>query len=459
MKFAHIADAHLGAFTKSKALRECNLNAFRRAVEISIEENVDFILIAGDLFHNPLPDMDTVRSAVEILNGARSKGIRIYVVYGSHDFSAGTTSLLDVLAEAGVFKKVTKYEMRDGKIRLLPVTDESGVKLVGMPGLTSAMEVRYFTEGILDIEYLESIPEPKVFVFHTTIAELKPEYIADKKAVPLNTLPRDFNYYAAGHLHERIESSYDGAPLIYTGALFGATYNDLDTLSGKKRGFYIVENFKPRFVPVEICDFEKVIYDATGKSAKDVEKELLDFSSQDHEGKVVILKVRGEMHSGKVADIDFRKIREEILKTALDALINTYSLTTRERKAIRVPASNHEEIENRVFSEISTYGLTFTRELFRILKIEKSDEETKENFENRLLSSVRPILQEAVEGHYRDEIRIEIENDKEKAEKSDKKIVEDMSNDASEEVPAEKNEENTAKSRDKKRPATLFDFG
>ncbi len=416
MKFAHIADAHLGAFSKNKKLRELNLKAFEKAIEKSIEEEVDFIIIAGDLYHNPLPDMDIVKSSVEIMRRAKDKGIRIYVVYGSHDFSAGTTSLLDVLAEADVFKKVVNYEMHDGKIRLLPMRDKSGVALVGMPGLTAAMEVRYFTEDAIDMDFLGALPEPKIFIFHTTVSELKPEYIPDKNAVPISKFPRGFNYYAGGHIHERIEYNFNGSPLIYTGALFGATYNDLDLLSDKKKGFYIVEDFKPRFVPIEVCEFEKKIYNATGKSASRVEEELLKYAKENHENRVVILKVRGELSSGKVADIDFRKIREEIENTAYDLLLNTYALTTKERKSMVLPGETQEEIENKVFEEISDFGVDFTRNLFSVLKMEKGEGENKKDFAERVWSSSKTLIDEALER------KKEIKEENREEKKEEKKI-------------------------------------
>ena len=423
MKFAHMADAHLGAFSKNPKLRDLNFKAFQKAINKSIEENVDFIIIAGDLFHNPLPDMDLVKRTVEVLNKAKSYGIPIYVVYGSHDFSAGATSLLDVLAEAGVFYKVTKYEMKENKIRLLPVEDrKTGVKIVGMPGLTASMEVRYFTEDAIDMNYLEKIKGEKIFVFHTTIAELKPDYISDKNAVPISKFPKGFDYYAGGHLHERIISKINNSSLIYPGALFGATYNDLDELSGKERGFYVVEDFKPRFVPVKVCEFEKKIYDATGKTARRVEDELMQFASKDHHDQVVILKVRGTLRSGKTADIDFRKIREKILETAEEVLLNTYSLSTEERKGIIIPASSPEEIENGVFKEISIYGIDTTRRIFRILKEEKKEEEKGRDYRNRIWNNVRPVLVQALSRKKREK-SIEEKERKKETEKSEKKEV------------------------------------
>ena len=45
MKFAHIADCHIGAWKEEK-LRELNIKTFKAAIEICINENVNFILFA-----------------------------------------------------------------------------------------------------------------------------------------------------------------------------------------------------------------------------------------------------------------------------------------------------------------------------------------------------------------------------------------------------------------------------
>ncbi len=390
MKFAHIADAHLGAFSKNLELRDLNFRAFEMAIDKSIEENVDFILIAGDLFHNPIPDMEIVRRTVEVLRRARDAGIRIYSIYGSHDFSAGSTALLDVLHSTGLFEKVVNYEVQDGKLRLIPVEDVSGVSIVGISGLSSAREVEYFEH--LDFEYLEDIPNPKIFAFHTTISELKPSYIPDKYAVPKSLLPRGFDYYAGGHLHEKIVSSLNGSPLIYPGALFGATYNDLDIL--KERGFFIVEDFKPRFVKIEVCKFFKKILKVDGLDAKDVERRLLDMSQQDYSGMVVILKVKGELLSGTTSDIDFHVIRENFRKTAIDILLNTYALSTRERRKIEIIGESREDIENEALKKISKYGFSVTRRIFDILRERQPEDMTKDDFNTKLMGEIMNVIKD-----------------------------------------------------------------
>ena len=44
MKFAHLADCHLGGWREEK-LRELGLDTFREAIEICIKENTAFVLI------------------------------------------------------------------------------------------------------------------------------------------------------------------------------------------------------------------------------------------------------------------------------------------------------------------------------------------------------------------------------------------------------------------------------
>ncbi|NIO36872.1 serine/threonine protein phosphatase, partial [Candidatus Bathyarchaeota archaeon] len=58
-KFAHIADCHLGA-NRNPVLQKLESDAFEKAMTKSIEEEVDFIVISGDLFHSNIPDMGVV---------------------------------------------------------------------------------------------------------------------------------------------------------------------------------------------------------------------------------------------------------------------------------------------------------------------------------------------------------------------------------------------------------------
>jgi len=116
-KFAHITDCHLGAW-RNPRLKEINIKAFQKAITICVEERVDFIAITGDFFDVNVPDLDHVKRAVDILIQARKNGIEIYMIYGSHDFSVSSVSIIDILHSAGLFIKPIKFEQIKDKIKL-----------------------------------------------------------------------------------------------------------------------------------------------------------------------------------------------------------------------------------------------------------------------------------------------------------------------------------------------------
>ena len=85
MKFAHLADCHIGGWRDPK-LRNIAAKAFEKAIDSCIEKNVDFILIAGDLFNTSLPSVDGLKLAVKKLKELKDKNIPVYLIAGSHDF-------------------------------------------------------------------------------------------------------------------------------------------------------------------------------------------------------------------------------------------------------------------------------------------------------------------------------------------------------------------------------------
>ena len=84
-RFAHIGDCHIGAWRDQK-LRDLNLSAFENALDSCVQENVDFVIVSGDLFDATLPDLVIVQKAVEKIKEVKDKGIQFYLTYGSHDF-------------------------------------------------------------------------------------------------------------------------------------------------------------------------------------------------------------------------------------------------------------------------------------------------------------------------------------------------------------------------------------
>jgi DNA repair exonuclease SbcCD nuclease subunit len=108
LRLLHTADVHLGARhadlgEQAAAQRERQFVAFRAAIDLALEEKVDVVLVAGDLFDsNTQPRRSVERVAAELrrLAGAR---IRTVVIPGTHDVydRASIYRVHDVAALAG----------------------------------------------------------------------------------------------------------------------------------------------------------------------------------------------------------------------------------------------------------------------------------------------------------------------------------------------------------------------
>ena len=85
MKYSHLADLHLGSWREPK-MREVSTQVFLKAIESCIEQAVDFILFAGDIFNTSLPSVDTLKIVTQKLKELHNRQIPVYVIAGSHDF-------------------------------------------------------------------------------------------------------------------------------------------------------------------------------------------------------------------------------------------------------------------------------------------------------------------------------------------------------------------------------------
>ena len=401
-KFAHLADCHIGA-NRDPVLEKLELAAFSKAMETCVQENVDFVLIAGDLFHANLPDMHVANEAVKKMKEVKDAGIPIYVIYGSHDYSPNATSIIDILDSTGLIKKVVKGEVVDGKLRLEVFTDpKTKAKLVGISGRKAGLEKNYFE--ILDREHLEAEEGFKIFAFHSAVSELKPEILAQMESVPVSLLPKGFNYYASGHVHRRTESGFPGYErVVFPGPLFAGYPRDLeDTAKGEERGFYIVYFDDivqdAKFIEVSVCGFEYFEYDVTDKNSVQARKALLEkLGKIEVQDKIAVVKIKGTLSGGKTSEVSSSEIRD-LLKDngALEVIVNRYGLTSKDYTPVTVKGEDTPAIESRLLRENigavkvsaeelkADKGAELAQELLKILRQEQRVNETKKDYEERV---------------------------------------------------------------------------
>ncbi len=357
MRFAHLSDIHLG-FQKHEALQKIEQQVFENAMDQCVNRKVDFILIPGDLFHVNIPEMRVQKFAFAKFRQIYDAKIPVYVVYGSHDFSPVSNSVIDLLAEVGYIIKVTRAtSLDDGRIKLDFLIDKkTGVKIAGLSGLKVGKDREYYEK--LDRESLEAESGFKIFLFHGGISEMKTESGMDGENMPLSLLPRNFDYYAGGHMHKFNSQKFDDYPrVVYPGALFAGYHNDLeDNARGQKRGFVLVE-FEDKIKSVEFVEIQNTQYkmiqvNAENRMAESVNKELQDkIRGIDPTQQVIIIKVNGELTSGKTADVDISAIRDELNQKGALVVNIKNQMTSKEYSITEAKGANKEEIENNVFSE------------------------------------------------------------------------------------------------------------
>lgn len=400
-RFAHMSDVHIGAFRQPE-LRELVLRAFEAAIDRCLEEKVEFIILAGDIFDSNIPDLSSVRRAASKMREAVDAGVRIYAIYGSHDFSPNYSSMVDVLDGAGLFTKAEDLQGKEGVVSLRFVQDPSGPKLCGISGRKLSLDADMYAS--LDREPLEAEPGFKVFVFHGGIEELKPPSLEMMKAMPASSLPSGFQYYAGGHLHERSLRSLPGRENIsYPGPLFATDYSELLQIAdGEKRGFCMVDFDDSRvtkvaFVPIRVCDVVGMSFSADGKSPREVEAGLIELSQRSSlEGKVVLLTVEGTLKEGKTSDIDFTHVKTRFVAARPLIVLPNYSrLSSVVAPTAESPPRSSHDVEKDVFAKnlakvkssegslLGEKGVETALGLLGVLKVGKKENENKGEFEER----------------------------------------------------------------------------
>jgi len=409
--FAHLSDVHLG-FQKHESLQKIEQQVFEKCLDECISRKVDFILIPGDLFHVNIPEMRVQKFAFSKFRQVYDAGIPVYVVYGSHDFSPVSNSVIDLLAEVGYIRKVTRaISNENGTISLEFLIDEkTGAKIAGLSGLKVGKDREWYEK--LDRDSLESESGFKIFLFHGGISDMKTDSGMDGDHMPLSLLPKGFSYYAGGHMHKFNHQSFNGySHVVYPGTPFAGYHADLeDNANGQKRGLVLVE-FDDVVKSVEFVEIPNVSYEiievnADNRKAESINQELVEKTKDiDPTDKVVIIKVSGELTSGKTADVDISTIRDNINeRNALMVNVSKNQLTSKEYSITEAKGANKEEIETNVFSEnigqlrfdypelLGEQGIKLGKKLLAELSQPLLENEKKNEYIPRIRDNVLAIL-------------------------------------------------------------------
>ena len=371
IKFAHLADIHLGAW-RNENLNQIGFQAAEIATDKIIQEKVDFVLISGDLYDLSNPRVEVVDLATKLLKKLKDNGIRVYGILGSHDFSPSNRSMIRPLVTAELFTSVSRAKWTDSKKLQLIFTQDpkTKIKITGLRARKRGLEIREYK--ILDLKKIEEETGIKIFLFHTMIYELKPKDFDYLASAPKRFFPKNFHYYAGGHLHQTypLKLRTQKSPLsinqenniIYPGSLSPINFSELDMfqyggfcmVSGEINEKQAETNLKVEYIPIKVKEVVSIDVNGNKKTIEQVKKIINNkLSKAEVKNKVILMKIHGSLSSGRASQINISDIKQDLKsKGAYEVLIKK-TITSSEVIEINKTQNiqSNEEIEDAIIRE------------------------------------------------------------------------------------------------------------
>lgn len=290
-KMLHLADIHIGMENYGRTDPATGLNTrlldylarLDQALDYAlIEEPVDLILIAGDIYKNRTPNPTHQREFARRIKRVLQANIPIVILTGNHDMPAASgrahsVEIFDALAVDGVTiaSRMRTYtiETRTGPVQVvaIPWLNRQALltkdDLQGLPMTAIDAEMLHRVEGWLEKAVMTLDPLlPTVLTFHGTLAGAT---FGSERAVMLGhdlILPRSviaqpgIDYVALGHIHKH-QSVGDDPPAVYPGSLERVDFGE----EHETKGFVVVDLQKGattwRFVEVAARPFVTIEVD------------------------------------------------------------------------------------------------------------------------------------------------------------------------------------------------------
>ncbi|SFZ85540.1 DNA repair exonuclease SbcCD nuclease subunit [Devosia enhydra] len=195
-RFIHTADLHLDSPLRSLALRNAELaelvgdatrQALVRIVDLALEEQVDALVIAGDLYDGEQTSMKTARFLATQMQRLDEAGIGTFIIRGNHDALSNITKELILPPSVTVF---------GGRAEAMAAG--TGAVPVHIHGLSFARPQA--PESLLE-KYRRPLPDAvNIGIMHTSLAGAPGhDPYAPSRASDLHDW--GFDYWALGHIH------------------------------------------------------------------------------------------------------------------------------------------------------------------------------------------------------------------------------------------------------------------
>lgn len=243
MKLLHTADWHIGRTLNGYSLLDEQKHAFDQILQIAKDEQVDGVVIAGDIYDRAVPNPEAVAALDKMLREINLENkIPIYAISGNHDsakrlnYGREWMEYTNFHLNTFISEAFTPIETDDVQIFLLPFFDPLDARVYyqkqGMPEenvknittIGAAMQLI-----VSDMVKLFDKNKKHLLITHFAVTPNKDEEIpltseTTSKVGGLATLTtdqfKDFDYVMLGHIHTRLASPsetvrYSGSPVKF----------------------------------------------------------------------------------------------------------------------------------------------------------------------------------------------------------------------------------------------------
>ena len=242
MKFLHLADLHLGKILQEQSLIEDQEYMLNQIIELIKKENVETVLISGDVYDRSVPPAEAVNLLDSFLKTLiKELKIKVFIISGNHDSKDRLGFGSKIFEDEGLYIEC-KYT---GNLRKVELQDEYGKLNIYMLPFVKPVEVKQFFEDDLENNYNIAINkiigkeeinkrERNIILVHqfVTAGTIEPER-TESEVLSLGGIENvdvsnfnDFDYVAIGHVHRPQKIGRDTAR--YAGTMLKYSFSEIN---------------------------------------------------------------------------------------------------------------------------------------------------------------------------------------------------------------------------------------
>ena len=147
MKLIHISDLHLGLILNGFDMKEDQQYILDQIIQIISGQNVDGVIIAGDIYDKSSPPAEAVSMFSRFLANISNMGKNIYMISGNHDSAERINYGKEVFCNSGVYIS----DLYNGHVEPVKAEDEFGpINIYLLPFIKPALVRHAFPNRRID---------------------------------------------------------------------------------------------------------------------------------------------------------------------------------------------------------------------------------------------------------------------------------------------------------------------